>query len=768
MKGMQRKGLLCAAVGLWAVLAAHGLAFLEPTPRADELGRRPADGAVASVNPVPFVWQPQAHARMYEVAWSQQADFAAASSRAGLVASAFCDARTWTPGTWYWRVRFTDVNGVVSDWSSVRRFTVPESAVALPQPPLDELLARIPSGHPRLFLRPEDLPAYRDACTGRAAAPYAKLKEFTRKFLRDYTPPVEPPLYPAGMSAKTKGEAWKKIWWGNRVYVLKYLGGAAQLAFKWRLDGDEKAADVAKEILLAAAAWDPKGSTGYRYNDEAGMPFNARFARTYSLLADRLTAAERERCRAVMRIRGEEMYRYLCPRLYQKPYDSHANRAWHFLGEVAIAFYGEIPEARAWLAFALDYSWCIYPVWGDADGGWHEGAAYWESYMNRFFWWGDIMWSMFRVNVYEKPYFAHAGDFPLYQEVPGFEGGGFADCAEQCKNTKFASVMLTLAAGAGDPAWQWYAERAMEGRKDAGEDSYVAFARLARAQPVARAPVEVPQSKLFRGTGLALMNTCLTNAADDVQVLFKSSPDFGTASHGYDANNSFLMNAWGDRLFIHGGLRDCYGSPFHKDYMWATKSCNAAGPTGDTQRRRTIDSRGRILSFHTSPKLDVVVGEVGDMWEKHGAERHMRELLFCKQPEPCVLVIDRFTAKSPTTFTWYLHTPDHPFDTTGGQHGVRTETAHAEAAVNFLYPDNLELATTSAFDPPIGYGRKLVQHHLTATTREPATSQLFVTFLSPHKRGTDGTGPSARLVEKDGKRRVRVTFANGEKWESDI
>jgi hypothetical protein len=25
-----------------------------------------------------------------------------------------------------------------------------------------------------------------------------------------------------------------------------------------------------------------------------------------------------------------------------------------------------------------------YPVWNDSDGGWHEGLAYWNSYISRF------------------------------------------------------------------------------------------------------------------------------------------------------------------------------------------------------------------------------------------------------------------------------------------------------------------------------------------------------------------------------------------------
>ncbi|MCK5269356.1 MAG: hypothetical protein KAJ46_01170 [Sedimentisphaerales bacterium] len=62
---------------------------------------------------------------------------------------------------------------------------------------------------------------------------------------------------------------------------------------------------------------------------------------------DLLTEQEKDVCRRVMKIRGDEMYRHLCPRHLRQPYSSHSNRAWHFLGEVGIAFLGEVEGGYA-------------------------------------------------------------------------------------------------------------------------------------------------------------------------------------------------------------------------------------------------------------------------------------------------------------------------------------------------------------------------------------------------------------------------------------
>ena len=116
---------------------------------------------------------------------------------------------------------------------------------------------------------------------------------------------------------------------------------------------------------------DPKGATGYRYN-EAGMPYNYYFSRTYTFINDLISEAEKEKCREVMTIRGREMYDHLYPRHFWRPYSSHSNRS-AFSGEIGIAFLDEIPEAQEWVWFAANVFTNVYPVWSDQYGGCMRG-----------------------------------------------------------------------------------------------------------------------------------------------------------------------------------------------------------------------------------------------------------------------------------------------------------------------------------------------------------------------------------------------------------
>ena len=306
-----RTAVLAAIFSVWMSSAVVAKAWeLDESPAGDgEWGYRPADATVSETSPPSFSWRPQSRVTRWELQCARDVAFDAIEHQTtGIEFNVYCPPCELPAGTYWWRYRGMDENGNQTNWNRSRTFAVPDRAVAMPMPGRDELLARIPTSHPRLFIRPEQLP--------------------------------------------------------------------------------------------------PRGATGYRYNDEAGMPYAYHFSRTYTFVHDLLTPQERDVCCQVMKVRGEEMYRHLCPGHMWRPYSSHSNRAWHFLGEVGVAFQGEIEGADDWVWFAMNVFFNTYPVWSDDDGGWHEGVSYWSSYIGRFTWWADVMRAAFGINAFQKPYFS--------------------------------------------------------------------------------------------------------------------------------------------------------------------------------------------------------------------------------------------------------------------------------------------------------------------------------------------------------------------------
>ena len=723
---------LCASIALGAPGAVD-----DSPGQAGEWGFRPADGQAGETNPPPLVWRPQKGATTYEIQCSSDASFRKVHYRAGgLRYNCHCPSKTLTPGTWYWRFRYADKNAQQSAWSKVRSFTIAANTVAMPMPPRKELLSRIPKGHPRLFVRPEQLPALRKLAAGELKGICDSLRAQCEKLLTRPPDTAEPPKYPPGMQRGS--DPWRKIWWGNRSRTIAALNGAATLGFTRLLTGNEAYGRQAKRLLLAAAKWDPKGATGYRYNDEAGMPYAYYFARTYSFINDLLSENDKALCRRVMAVRGDEMYRHLSGRHIWRPYSSHSNRAWHFLGEVGIAFLDEIPQAGEWVFFAMNVFYNVYPVWCDSDGGWHEGAGYWSSYIGRFTWWADVMRTAMGVDAYKKPYFSRVGYYPMYLQPPGTVGGGFGDLVAHRRSSQNRNLMTILAAQARNGHWQWYVDTH---RGPARGSDYIAFVRGALPKVTARPPDDLPPSRCFKGTGLAMLNSNLKSAADNVEVIFKSSP-FGTQSHGYESNNSLLLYAFGERLLIRTGRRDSYGSNHHRNWMWQTKSTNCITVDGRGQQGHSAAARGKITAFATSDKIDYVAGEAGAAYG--GAlKRFGRHILFIK-PE-LVIVFDRLEAPGEAAFEWHLHSLKKM--QIAGQDNIRIINEKAAARVSFLAPEGLQLSLTDKFDPPPRPRIKLTEWHLTARTPQKTKRMEFVTVIRPYRPGKQ-TPPAAATLHK--------------------
>lgn len=717
---MKRKivSVICAL----PLLLFAQLEFQEPSPKDDEWGFRPAEGEVSRITPAPFVWKDQRNAASYELQYARSADFKNARHVSALRWNVHCPARIMEPGTWFWRVRFVSKDGRRSDWSTTRKFEIAADSVRNPKPESQELLARIPAEHPRIFIRPEQLPEFRWLTKNELKAEYDRMISVCEKLLKNPAGTSEPPKYPENV--KRPSREWQKIWWGNRMRILKTLGGAAELGYAWRITGDKRYGGAAKRILLECAKWDPAGSSSMRYNDEAGMPYLSRFSRTYSFVHDLLSEPEREQCRAVIRIRGREAYDMLYPNHFYHPYNSHKNRQWHFLGEAGVVFYNEIPEAADWIDAAMNVYYCVYPVWGDDDGGWHEGIWYWREYLDRFFWWADILRNTFRINISDKPFFSETGYYALYQMPPFTCGGGFGDLAH-LERKQHALTMKSLASLSGNPYYRWYADKLGPAAKEA---CYIEFLRASRARIPSKVPADLPLSRLFRGNGLAILNTSLVNAAENTQILFKSSPTNGTVSHGYDANNSFLLNMGGERLLIRSGQRDSWGSNFHKNWMWETKSENNITVNGIGQKKMSRAAKGKITAFSTSKEADYVSGEAAASYE--GRLRSFRRQILFLKPS-VILIVDSLEAKEPSVFNWHLHTLNRM--EISGQHDIRVHNGNFHCRVEFLHPAGLRLSQTDKFDPPPMPHLKLVQHHLTADTPVKAEKGLFITLIRPYR-----------------------------------
>jgi hypothetical protein len=754
------------AIAFGGFASAFAALPLDQRPaRPDEWGYRPADGSTVRLNPPSFTWIAPANAATYTVQWSAQKEFPATATTTveGIPWPTYTHSAAMKPGAYFWRYRFADAKGEVSEWSVARRVEIAGDAATLPMPTVAQQRAKVPAGHPRLFLRPEDLPRLRELARGREAAAFAAVKRAADAFIQ--AGPTPEPAHKGSARDKNNAEL-VKYWWPNREQTEKACNEAETIAFVYLITGDKAYGEAARRWVLHLASWDPKGNTNFTLNCEAGKPLLYRPARAYDWAWDMFTPAERTKIQAVMRERvleaweSSEVSRGVGH--LQRPYGSHANRTWHKIAEAGIAFLDEIPEAPQWLDYAVNKFFACYPVWSDDDGGWHEGVSYWSGYQNKVVWWLQVAQSALGIDGLKKPFFSQVGDYPLYIAPPHSPNAGFGDLSFRPVNApSFMEYHLRARAGSGDGGnagyWRWWAEQ-KEMRENGGVLGFLYRANLPPL-PAARPPTDLPPSKIFRGIGVASLHTTLVDSRDDVHFLFKASP-FGSQSHGHNPQNSFQLNAYGEALLVANGYRDLHGSKFHYQWVHSTRAQNAVLVNGEGQIPHAAASKGAIVREQLTPAYDYVIGDATPAYGGR-LEKAWRHAVFVKGTHPFVVLYDELIAPQPATFQFMLHALN-AFIIEPRTSRIRVEQPMAGVDIVYLSPVPVSYQQTDGFVPPPT--REFPNHwHLETATKQPRRAVGMITVLMPHRAGqtlewqahrTEETASTVAEVIVDGRRHV--------------
>jgi len=727
-------------------------------PQPGEWGYRPADGSKTSVNPPSLTWVHVPEAAHYTVQWSARSDFSNAITVENIRWCVYTHNEPLEPGEYFWRYRMVTKDGRISDWSSTRRFIVPSDATVFPKPTMEELRQRIPKEHPRLFLRPEELSQLRAWAKGEGSKIFEQLQEQANQLLQS-EPTPEPSVRGTIRDLETR-----QFWWSNRVQTLKACQEAEILAFVYLLTGESRYAEAARRWILHLASWDPDGPTNWRLNDEAAMPLLHRLPRAYDWAYNALSEEDREKVRNVMRRRATDAWNGSQIRqgveYLNRPYNSHGNRAWHKLAECAIAFFDEIPESETWLDYAVNTFYAAYPVWSDDDGGWHEGLSYWAGYMSKVVWWTEVAEKALKIDSFKKPFFANIGDYALYTAPPGSPDMGFADLSYRPPSTGWAFVHY-FSRKVRNGYWAQWANQ-WHINFDPGEPVLrFLWSALPAVEP--KPLTDLQPSKVFRGVGVAVLNSNLLNAADNVQIRFKSSP-FGRQSHGHDPHNSFTLNAYGEPLLVNCVYRDWHGSAFHTKWCWSTKAHNALLVNGEGQKPHSPDPLGKIVAWDFQDGADYVAGDATDAYE--GKLKHfVRHIVFVK---PDVIVIaDDIEATQPNEFQWMLHGLT-PFEMDESAQTLTLERERAGVMVHYLAPELLHFHQWSGYEPDIDkdYLESInrsgfpAQWHVEASTVTQHERVFVLTVLCPYRKGQQ-IEPLLQTEQNDTAILLQVPSADG-------
>ncbi|NOZ21139.1 MAG: DUF4962 domain-containing protein [Planctomycetes bacterium] len=650
---------------------------------------QPSQSKPPMTNPPVLFW-PDVGQRKTEIEWSSDAAFPEAATKSAVIEGdvfyRLPDALG--PGKYFWRFRPAGTE----KWLMMNSFEITAGTPKFIVPKESEWIARVPKKHPRIYIRPEDVPRIRALVKG-------KLKEELAGRWRQLAKRIGQEL-PSDTSQVEKVVDYKtkcKRRWASKALATRQSRAVEQFAVAYLLTGDERFGQEAKRRALHLCQWDPKGFTSHKVSDFANGWTLEYCAMAYDYCYDLFTPEERTRLRDMLKARAEQIWKSYHQRIDR--HFLHAHGWQHIIpsfGVGALALYGEVPGAEEWFKYFVNIWTCIYPPWSRTDGGWANGIGYYSTAMFNSVGMPQLIKSATGIDTMEKPWHKNAARFLIYGMPPGICRPSFGDGSPAPPNKRHAFLMDYYARRYADPQAAWYVQNCGFPRLwSINELLAVLWSEMPRPDP--KPPMDWPKAECFPDIGWVLSHTDITNPKDDITFAFKSSP-FGSYSHMHADQNSFVLQIGGKPVCIDSGYYIAYGDDHFKGWYILTKAHNSILIDGEGQTPHSTEAYGRITDFYTSARFDYYCGDATTAYPKElGLKRFKRHVLYVR---PDIFVIyDELEADHDARFDWLLHTYSKmTIDPRTRTVLVSEETG--DVSVQFVRPAKLSFEQTDQFDVP--------------------------------------------------------------------
>lgn len=665
-----------------------------PHPHVDP--RQPRNETAPGTNPPVFVWKPLGGEREFRLTVARDRDFAdVCLDLRELRDPTVLPEKAFPRGRYYWK------------WSAGARvsevfaFEVTPEAAVVEVPPAREWLKRFPAQHPRIYIRPEEVPALRQSRREQRAAPWRSLEARADELLLEDHEMEEPPFLPDRTGTYQKRF---EVWHGVMVDSRRFVKGAQTLALAYLASGEVRYAQAACRRMASVSRWDPTGSSHIAHNDEAHMSVIWDGPQACDWVWEQFTDEQRDAVIEQFRRRGRINFEHMHDRgMYGvSRFDSHAGREVVFLAQIAFVFHEHILEAGEWLEWLRPVLCGLWPIWAGDDGGWAEGPSYSTAYVGIMTMFATTLKRGAGIDLYRRPFWKNHSRWRQYCVPPYAEWLGFGDngiqTARVIRTNADLVEVIDHEAGANELAGYVAACReANPHPPDTPEDvppqKYLAPTEGARRRPKSTRRI----CRVFGRAGWAAIRTHLDDPSRDVAFLFRCSP-LGAISHSHANNNDFILHAAGEVLAMPSGYYDGYGSGHHAHWVWQTKSHNCLTLSDAGQLVRSHDSVGAIENAFEDELLVYFRGTADASYDR--ARRCRRHVFFLK-PHACFVLIDEFAAAAgiACAMQWNIHS-FNPFAVDEDKRAFLLEREGSSLAGHFLYHGEAFFSLSEGWDPP--------------------------------------------------------------------
>jgi hypothetical protein len=748
-------GALAMTANPTATAAAPDFLLQNKPERLEPFRERPLQ-----VNPPTFRWPTgRTPAAAYRLELARDPDF-----REPLVEVVrdlwFRPREPLAPGTWYWRCRPELPESEA--WLGSESFELPADLPRWSVPEWGAMVARIPSGHPRVYLRPGEVPALQAGARKREATLAPRRSEIRRALAQSYD--LEPHLGRVAFEDPVVPLRRREII-ESKFAAIAASAPAVDGAWLWVATGDAELLPLVKRRALQLADFDPAGFIRERNVADSG---NVDFGNShlvhqlgviYDLLHAEFTPDERRQVRAAIVSRARPVFAKIA-RCSQELMRAHA---WQhgFLDVLvgAIAVHGEEPVVEPWIETGLKAFVAFYPWFGGNDGGSQEGVRYFHGQ--------EMMASFDTVEVFDRafglrldegnPWFRASPYFLIYGFPPG---GAMArlgdnngthvrdddDLQEPNGKSRLAALRMAELYRNGHAAA--YAARLPQ--DDHADWSVADLLRFGGGSTVPPLPLDtLPAARCFHDIGAVMMHSVITRPDENVRLVFHCSP-YGAHGHAHADQNSFHVIAYGEDLLLDSGYYPAFNNADPHRLQWSvqTKAHNSVLVDSTGQSWGDARGYGRIAHFEQQADRVYVVGSAERASREVALERFDRHLLWLRGRDvQTYVVLDDLAAvgATPRRFDWLLHAARRmEVDAAGQRVTVRGEKG--VAVVTFLGGPALSFHQDDQFDAPAFFGGSKSpaplpnQWHLKATP-PPAPATRFIAVVQVARPGTTVPAP---------------------------
>lgn len=692
---------------------------------------QPWEGVRISYSALPLLdWRADRQAERYRLEISRRADFPAdATTAAETDRNYYTPDRPWEPGRYHYRVhRLPDRRLLRQD-----RIVIAPDSHRWRLPDYDfGAVARLP--HPRLR-----------AVAAAEGAPAAETVAAARALL-DFEVPPNPAPYRAG--ADPALTAW--IDWYGRIGsgVISRTGrNLQQIARGAMLAGDPELTAKARTLALEVARnWDPESGSHMRNGDLHAGELLIGLACCYDAAHAVMTPDERAEVAAALRRRGAQYFDWLNP-FRGVEANNHPWARAMYAAYVATVL-PEEPWAAEWFDYiARLFAYRFFPSLG-LHGENNEGVAYWRYGLLNSLRFVELAHRVAGLNLYLQPWLRETPRFPLYS-APGGYWISFGDSGAPNhlpRGPVARDLVRRIAAETGDREALFYA-----GVPRAGQWS-------------AAPPLGLPQSVSYSGLGVTIFNTFLSEGRENVALGFHSGRF--VAGHQHADQNSFVINAYGDKLAVDGGYYDWSGSRHFLAYSTRSIAHNTVLVDGAGQAYATTGADGATTGFFDAPNFGYVAGDAANPLLYDGKlKRFDRRIVFIKPDY--VFVFDQLASAAPRRYSFLLHAQtEKPIDHDPASRNFAVERPLARLDGVMLLPEKAQLRVEKAYDilPQQGYSSREVEapEPEWILWAEPAERTPAAEFLAALRIGRAGKEqPPFRPEKSENGDAVAIRFAGG-------